>query len=56
MVRYESSVIDLTDGVQYYKWSDTYQWSNLLGAWNLGGQTFLKTFVDYNNDYVLGVL
>lgn len=56
MIRYESNAVDLTNGVEYYKWSDTYQWANFVGAWNKGSITYLQTFVEYNQDHVLGIL
>lgn len=55
-MKYSTYVVDLTDGVEYYLWTDSHQFSNLVTAWNdKHGTTFLRTFTDYNDDVVLAI-
>lgn len=56
MVRFEHKVVDLTYQVDYYTWSEVFLDPRMLSAYTNVDGTHLRTYVEYNNDYILAIL
>lgn len=60
MKSFQHYVVDITNGVEYYLWSETFLEPVMVGAWTdtRGPHTTsrLQTFVEFNGDHILAIL